>query len=171
MDSSIISDPCIIVSVIPDENRSTILLLVVKNIGKGLAHDISFKFSLPIPARAFGISVDDAKEAEEMNYGPLIDGIPALGPGEQRKIDWGQCGGLLKNLGNNPVTVTCWFKKNGKTMPPVECKLDIKSFIGTVDVESPIAKLSRDIKKMSDDFHYITTGFNKLKVEIIEKNK
>ena len=169
------SDPCVIVSVIPDDERSTVLQLVVRNIGTNLAHDIFFEFSRPIPAHAWGILKDEAKKAEEMTYGPLIDGIPALGPGEQRKIDWGQYGGLLKNLGSDPVTVTCRFKKNGKTMPPVECKLDVKSYEGTiaaevtVDVERPIAKVASELEKISKDLHHLATGFHKLKVEMYEK--
>ena len=99
-----------------------------------------------------------------MNDGPLINGIPALGPGEERKIDWGQYGGLIKNLGINPVIVKCIFKKNGKKMPPVECKLDVKSFEGTVAATVPIAKISRDIEKIQKAFHNLATGFTKINI-------
>jgi len=165
------SDPCVILSVVHDEARPSILQLVAKNIGSGLAHDISFEFSRPIPHRAFGISIDQAKKAEDMTEGPLVDGIPALGPGEERKIDWGQYGGLIKNLGTEPVIVKCIFKKHGKRMPPVECKLDVKSFEGTVAAEVPIARIARDIEKISNNLHHLLTGFNKLKVELVEPLK
>jgi hypothetical protein len=80
-------DPCVILSVIHDQERPTILQLLAKNVGRGLAHDISFEFSRPIPAKAFGMSDAEAEVAKPMTYGPLMDGIPALGPGEERKID------------------------------------------------------------------------------------
>lgn len=58
------SNPCVIVSVIHDDERATILQLVIKNVGAGLAQDITFEFSKPIPARAWGIAEKDAKTVE-----------------------------------------------------------------------------------------------------------
>ena len=162
------SNPCVIVSVIHDNERPSILQLVIKNIGAGLAQDIAFEFSRPIPARAWGIAEKDAKTVEPMKDGPLIDGVPALGPGEQRRIDWGQYGGLMKNLATEPVIVKCKFKKNGKAMPPMECKLDVKSFEGTVAAERPSAKAAKELEKISKDLHHLATGFYKLKIEMVK---
>src|SRR3989304_6890020 len=55
------SNPCVIVSVIHDDERPTILQLVIRNVGAGLAKDISFEFSRPIPARAWGVFENEAK--------------------------------------------------------------------------------------------------------------
>ena len=162
------SNPCVIVSVIHDDERPTILQLVIKNVGAGLAQDITFDFSRAIPARAWGIAEKDAKTVEPMTSGPLIQGVPALGPGEQRRIDWGQYGGLMKNLGGEPVIVKCKFKKNGKAMPPMECKLDVKSFEGTVAAERPSAKAAKELEKISKDLHSLATGHYKLKIEMVE---
>jgi hypothetical protein len=104
----------------------------VKNVGSGLAHDIHFNFSRPIPAKAWGMDVESAQLVESMTSGPLIDGIPTLGPGEERRIDWGQYWGLIKNLGEELITAEISFKKKEKTMPVVKCILDVKSFQGTV---------------------------------------
>jgi len=161
------SDPCIVLTVVHDEDRATILQLVAKNIGTGLAHDIMFEFSRPIPERAFGFDKNAIKEISEMKDGPLIDGIPALGPGECRKIDWGQYGGLSASLGDNPVIATCRFKKNGKEMAPILCPLDVMSFAGTVAVSSPSSKVADELKKISKSIEYISTGFHKLKVEVV----
>lgn len=165
------SNPCVIVSVIHDEERPSILQLVIRNVGAGLANDISFELSRPIPAHAWGISENEAKSAEAMTVGPLIDGIPALGPGEQRRVDWGQYAGLKKNLGREPIIVKCKFKKNRKAMPVVECKLDVKSFEGTVAVERPIAKIAGELEKISKNLNILATGFYKLKVEMTEKRE
>lgn len=162
------SNPCVIVSVIHDDERPSILQLVIKNVGAGLAQDITFELSRPIPARAFGIAEKDVKTVEPMTSGPLIEGVPALGPGEQRRIDWGQYGGLTKNLGAEPVIVKCKFKKNGKVMPTMECKIDVKSFEGTVAVERPSSKMAKELEKISKDLHHLATGFYNLKIEMVE---
>lgn len=165
------SNPCVIISVIHDEERPTILQLVIKNVGAGLAEDISFEFSRPIPARALGISEKDAKTVETFTSGPLVEGIPALGPSEQRKIDWGQYGGLAKNLGSEPIIVKCRFKKNGKLMPVVQCKLDVKSFKGTVATRRPIAMIAKELEKISKDLQRLVTRFPELKVEITKQKE
>ena len=165
------SDPCVIISVVHDEDRPTFLQLIVKNIGTGLAHDISFKFSKPIPARAFGIDEKNAKDAELMDRGPLIDGIPALGPGETRKLTWGQYGGLQKALGDEPIIATCYFKKNDKSMRPINCKLDIKSFEGTDANEKTSVKIAKEIGKISKNIEHLASGSKKLKIEVVDMPK
>lgn len=162
------SDPCVIVSVVHDQDRPTILQLVVKNIGNGLAHDISFKFSKPLPNQAWGITTEQATDAEEMKDGPLILGIPALGPGEERKIDWGQYGGLIKNIGEEPITATSYFRKNGKIMKPVTSYLDVKSFEDTNASESPVANIAKHIEVISQEINHITTGARKLQIRVVE---
>jgi len=121
------TDPYIVVSTIHDTNRPTIIQLVIKNIGTGFARDITFQCSQPLPRFAWGLTISDAKDAEIMTAGPLIDGISGLAPGEERRIDWGQYGGLMKALGNDPVFITANFKKNEKGMPPAVSAVDVKS--------------------------------------------
>jgi hypothetical protein len=163
------SNPCVIVSVVHDDERPTVLLLVIRNVGSGLAQDITFEFSRPIPAHAWGIAEAEAKIAEKMTRGPLVEGVPALGPSEERRINWGQYGGLMKNLGTEPVIVKCKFKKNGKDMPPMECKLDVKSFEGTVASDRPVVKIAKEIEKISQNLQHLTTGFYKLRIEVVKE--
>ena len=160
------SDPCVVLSVVHDENRPTILQLIVKNVGTGIAYDVRFDFSHPIPAKAWGLTTENAKQAALMNNGPLINGIPALGPGESRKIDWGQFGGLKAAIGDSKIVAKCLFKKNGREMPPIICPLDVDSFSGTVAAESPASKTAKEIEKISKTLERLTSGFNKIKVEI-----
>jgi hypothetical protein len=165
------TNPCVIVSVVHDDERPSILQLVIKNVGSGLAQNIRFELSRPIPARAWGIAENEAKVAEPMNRGPLIEGLAALGPGEQRRIDWGQYGGLMKNVGTEPVVVKCKFMKSGKAMPPMECKLDVRSFEGTVAAEKPNTKIAKELEKIAKDLNYLATGFSKLKIEIVKQDE
>jgi hypothetical protein len=162
--------PCVIVSVVHDDKRPTILQLLIRNIGLGLAHDITFNSSRPIPDKAWGIVLADAKEATAMDSGPLIDGIPALGPGEERRIDWGQFGGLMKNIGEEPIIVKCNFKKDGKPIASTTCKLEVKSFEGTCASErDPGMKCARELEKIAKELNHLGTGFHRLKVELLEK--
>ena len=160
------SDPCVVLTVVHDENRPTILQLVVKNVGTGIAYDVHFDFSQPIPVEAWGLTTDKAKQTALMNDGPLINGIPALGPGESRKIDWGQFGGLKAAIGDSKIVAKCHFKKNGREMPPILCPLDVDSFSGTVAAESPASKTAKEIEKISKTLGQLTSGSNKIKVDI-----
>lgn len=162
------TDPCVIVSVVHDEERRSVLQLVIKNIGTGIAREISFESSRPLPHKAWGISPSEDVQFKKMEHGPLIDGIPVLGPGEERKIDWGQLGGLNHALGEEPIIVKCNFYKNKKLMPQVECSLHVKSFEGTVANERPIVTIGKQLENIARDIRHLTTGFRKLKVEIVD---
>jgi hypothetical protein len=49
------ADPCVIVSVVNDKVRPTLLMLVIRNVGAGLAKDIFFELSRDIPQQAYGL--------------------------------------------------------------------------------------------------------------------
>jgi hypothetical protein len=148
-------DPYVILSVIQDYDRPSMLQLVVKNVGPGVAHDISFKFSRPIPEYAWGVKVENAQTAEIMSTGPLINGIPMLGPGEKIKIDWGQYEGLKKILGTEPVIVTCSFKKHKQRMKVVICKLDLSSFEKTIATKTIDSRIFEAIEEISQQLKNI----------------
>lgn len=106
-----------------------------------------------------------------MTEGPLINGIPALGPGECREINWGQYGGLKEAIGDRNIIATCRFKKDSKEMPPITCPLDVESFYRTVATESPASKTAKELGKISESIGQFTSGSHKLKVEITSMPK
>jgi hypothetical protein len=130
------SEPNVAVYVRHDDSRPSLIEIVVANIGRGLATDLSFTSSRPLFHKAFGVSLDQATTAEPMLDGPLVEGIPALGPGDSRRITWGQYGGLLKALGDGTITVQCHYKHGRRAMPPVSGQLEIRSFKGTYVAQS-----------------------------------
>ncbi|MDI6797038.1 MAG: hypothetical protein QMD09_08835, partial [Desulfatibacillaceae bacterium] len=69
--------------------------IVILNIGRSPAHDVTFDLSEALPNKAFGKRASEAKVSEEMVDGPLIQGIPFLPPNGKRVIRWGQLGGLV----------------------------------------------------------------------------
>ena len=89
------ADPEIIIYAQADRKRPSLINLVIENIGKAPAKDVTFIVPSNFPAKAFGIDPKKAKEAKKMIDGPLIRGIPFFPPGGIRTITWGQYGGLL----------------------------------------------------------------------------
>jgi hypothetical protein len=69
------ADPDVIVSAEADAQRSTVINLVIENIGRSPARDINFSPWSPLPAKAWGVAVDTSNETVPMTDGPLIRGI------------------------------------------------------------------------------------------------
>ncbi len=142
------TSPCVILYPSIDQSRRSIIQLVVKNIGTAMAYDVQFKFSAPIPHRAFGLDVAKAKIVEPMSRGPLIDGIPTLAPGETRRIDWGQICGLTKNL-DKAIEAICSFTDGKVDMPPTRAVLEVDSYLMTVAIESELARIDHKLEKIA----------------------
>src|SRR5207249_12291461 len=104
------SDPHVVIYARSDELRPTIIELVIQNVGRSIATDVRFEFSRPMFWHAYGITEDQAQPPQPMEDGPLVTGIPALGPGEMRRITWGQFGGLKRALGDEVITATVRFR-------------------------------------------------------------
>ena len=142
--------PNVIVFTDHDESRPTIIQIVVRNVGHAIARDVSFSFSRQVPGRAFGLDAASAEPAQPIDKGPLVDGIPALGPNSERRIDWGQYGGLKSALGEDKIVVTCTFFYGRRRLRPTHSVLEVDSYSGTVAVPSEgarIAKALEDIKQ------------------------
>lgn len=146
------SDPHVIVYVKHDRDRPTLLLLVIENIGRGVAYGVRFELSRRIPRFARGIApTGKRKELEEMMEGPLISGVSALAPGEQRVITWGQYGGLRDALGRNPVQVRALFEGGWpiRTGHQVESVLEVTSFEHTDAAESPAQAQAKQLERIA----------------------
>lgn len=153
-----LSEPNMVVYVRHDQSRRSVLQIVIENIGHGLATDLRFTASRPIPHRAWGLTEEQLKPAEPMTNGPLIDGIPSLGPGDARTISWGQYYGLAKALGNQPITVTCKYKHGKRQMPPVEASLEVSSFAETDALESEGARIIKELTRIADSLKEIASS-------------
>ena len=127
-------DPEVVVYIIHDTRRPSIINLIIENIGKGIARDISFASDRAMPWEAFGFA--ESKMPKQMERGPLIYGVPFLSPGEKRIMTWGQYHGLSKGLEGKPINITAKYFSNPRfrlvrqTHTTVST-IDIKSFEGT----------------------------------------
>jgi hypothetical protein len=152
------SQPNVVLYVRHDESRPSILQIVIENIGRSLATDLVFKASGPIPHQAWGLSEGQAKPAQPMTEGPLIDGIPSLGPGDSRKIAWGQYYGLKKALGDEPLIVTCEYKHGRRPMHPVTAVLEVGSFTETDAVGSEAARTIKELERIAKALEQIANS-------------
>jgi hypothetical protein len=100
--------------------------------------------SRPIPSLAFGLPGDAIKLAEVMKDGPLIDGIPVLGPGDTRDVTWGQFGGLMKAVGKGPIDITITYKHGRRTFRG-SSRLEVASFIATDASANPSESSARSL--------------------------
>ncbi|MCG3843322.1 hypothetical protein I3249_11090 [Psychrobacter sp. Ps1] len=104
------TDPEVIVYADTDKKRPSVIILIIENIGKGPAENISFKTSRELPEKAFGIKEpDDMPKA--MSSGPITTGIPYLAPSQKIIITWGQYGGLKKYIGRDNIVVKAQYKR------------------------------------------------------------
>jgi len=157
-------DPEIIVYAEVDEKRTSIINLVIKNIGKAAARDVTFTPSSDVPSKAFGLGVVIAEAAEIMTEGPLVRGIPFLPPGGTRIITWGQYGGLLTALGEGHILVTAKYKSHHFGISwlikhKTTCPLEIVSFEATdasdknydKQIADNIEKLTKTVQKAANE--------------------
>lgn len=168
------TDPEVIVYTKHDPNRSTIISLVIENIGKSVAYDIKFSFNQKIPKEAFGWEPIPKEKVKWMETGPLIRGIPSLPPGGKRELDWGQYVGLKSVIGEDSVVVTAQFKAKkpfGVDRTSCESKplLDIASYDGTVanDVNEA-KKIREELQKIEHTLKQIGSANHPIIIRQIE---
>jgi len=105
------TDPDVIVYLEHDENRPSLILLVIENRGNGVAHDIEFTIPKDFPSDPIGITSTGKKDFELMTEGPLISGIKALPPKGKRILNWGQFGGIYDYMGESFKTIEVKYKR------------------------------------------------------------
>lgn len=151
------TDPDVIVYIQPDHKRPTIMLLIIENIGSGVAHDIEFSLPSDFPKNAFGVSSTGKSEFEPMIDGPLVNGVSSLPPKGRRTITWGQAGGLFDYMQGSPKDIRVSFKRKGGPYLYEErfstvSTLEIDSFIQTdaskTSIEAHLKDISETLKKI-----------------------
>lgn len=124
-------DPEVVVYATPDEKRPSFIVLIIDNIGNSPAWDINFISTTQVPFRAFG--GNSSQTSQVMKNGPLIHGIPYLGPNAKRILTLGNFEGIRQILGNEHVDITAtYFSKPSlafcKRKHLTISRIDIRSF-------------------------------------------
>lgn len=148
--------PKIVVYVMGDRTRPTLILIRIANVGRDVAHDVRFQTARPIPAKAWGLSDDSAVASKEvMNSGPLVDGIQQLGPDDFRDVTWGQFGGIRKSLGSEPVRLTFTYR-HGEAVLNGSAVLEADSFVQTDVSTHPPVRIARSLEEISSELGRIS---------------
>lgn len=149
------TSPEVIVHLEQNQDSKTVLNLVVENIGKGAARNVTFHPETPLPQEAFG--VEDAPMPEPMAKGPLVNGIPYLAPGSQRKIMLGQYGGLTKWFEDKSISIRVECERTNMLLLKSRrvvtySSVDIFSFADTDASDNSHAKAIRDeLRKLNSE--------------------
>lgn len=169
-------DPQIFVYATPDHERPSVINLIIENTGRSPAWEVRFQSSKPVPKEAFGI--EDARHPEPMDRGPLINGIPCLGPGSKRILTWGQFDGLRKGIGEGYLDITAIYSsypalafkpRRHKTVS----RLDIMSFeCSEASDHNWDKKIAKELKVISDTLSRMRASHeNALEVLRVEKHE
>ncbi|MGY3910004.1 hypothetical protein ACW5XW_01170 [Aeromonas piscicola] len=110
------TDPEVIIYADTDKGRPSFIILIIENIGKGPAENITFDTSRPLPKQAFGIE-EPKNMPETMESGPIVNGVPFLAPSQKMIITWGQYGGLKKYIGGDSIFVKAKYKRANSKLP------------------------------------------------------
>lgn len=165
------TDPEVIVYADTDKKRPTIIILIIENIGKGPAENISFKTSRNLPEKAFGIKEPQSMPRTMMS-GPIVNGIPFLAPSQKIIITWGQYGGLKKYIGGNNIVVKAQYKRaNSKFWSNKlysSSQLFVEAFHGTdISDSNWDKKISESLVKTNEQLQNIEKAIKKLDSEEI----
>lgn len=144
-----------------DRKRSTIINLVIHNIGKGIARDIKFICLDGIPKEAYGISSLD-KPLNRYESGAFFNGLPILFPDERLVYSWGQFGGLKEALDGKPLEIEIIFfshislqlmrrKIRNKIVIDINAfeGVDISTAIFEQDVKKSLKSIAKSLEKMT----------------------
>jgi hypothetical protein len=163
-------DPLVIVYLAPDEKHTDVIRLVIENIGKGLARNVSFELSEPLVDRV--IDGPGNPKPQPMKSGPFIDGIPALGPGTKRTWMWGEYEGLRREMGDRTVfvRVRCTGDRVG-VFSPAEFEevypIELRSFEGTDTAGTNWEqKSAHQLERIAGTLDHASTGFRPLRIEL-----
>ena len=136
-------DPDVVVYTAHDDRRPSVLIIVIENVGASSAFDVRFELSREIPKDAWTVErLPDGQKLATMREGPLIDGIPVLGPGGRRVLTWGAFDALRETLGDAPVRVSATYQSRRRfPWDPTEhassSVLEVRSFLATDASEPP----------------------------------
>ena len=97
-------------------DKKTIINLVVKNVGKEIAYDVSFVSDRLIPRNAFGLTKLDNPKCY-FDAGIFKYGIKVFNPDQEFVFEWGQFNGLMEALDEKPIMIRVDYKYKNPLKP------------------------------------------------------
>lgn len=126
-----------------------LIYIQIENIGRSIAYDVAFKIDEPLVRRLGGLTALLGEEPEPLG-GCLEHGIPALGPGDSRKILWGKHYEIYKELGDRFIKINASFKDRAKVPHLTTSVVEVKSFVGADAADnSSLSKIARGVERIA----------------------
>jgi hypothetical protein len=149
-------EPEVVVFADADVDRPNLVSLVITNIGKGVAKRVRFATSEPIPTGMH-------RSEPVIDRGPLIHGIPSLGPGARRVVLWGDVDSLLEALGRRTIRITAAYETDGRgpwgsQQLTTESLIEIGSFIGTAIPQNFDKRAADSLDQIARTFENVATA-------------
>lgn len=136
--------PAIIVDIVPDDVSGHLLDLVIENIGKTPARDVTIRFDPPVKSAA------DMSDYELADWSPLKDGLKTLAPGRRLTAMFDSA---IERYGTDlprryEVTVDC-LDSHGRRQPTMQYTLDMEPLYGALHTEvRGMHQLVKEVEKL-----------------------
>ncbi|HGL4550855.1 TPA: hypothetical protein ACKE7U_005012 [Klebsiella aerogenes] len=149
--------PDVIVYLEQNNEVRTILNIVIKNIGKSAAKDVTFSFNENI----FKDLLSNG-ECRALTGGALVSGIPFLAPGSCRILRLGNFADSKKILGDHKIRINTSFRKaNSKN--PFARNITNESYIELLSLSMVDASDNSNEKKIAENLAKIEKAILKIK--------
>lgn len=157
------TDPFVAVYIEQSEAEFSFFDLVIKNIGRGPAFNVSFDVLPDIP-----IWIED--EYRLTDAAVIADGLEFLAPGQDLKFFFGSYIELTKQ----PITVTVQYFGADCKGNPIPFRnhftLHIEKYAGMSQVgEPPLNSLSKSLDKIGEDIRAIRRGNSEIRVSVTRR--
>lgn len=163
------TDPCVVVFIRKHATEDTLLELVIRNIGSGMARNITFGLPQGLQTCLWGIGVESLAPGEPVSRGALVQGIPALAPNQERAILWGQWKGIEKHLLTwaNPEIRASFFGADLRTSFETKNPIEIASFDGlSLAPDNPIASVSKELKSLNAEIRALRNHIERAAIKL-----
>lgn len=151
--------PDVIVYLEQNNEVKTVLNIVIKNIGKSAAKDVTFSFN----EDTFKNSLPNG-EYSALTKGALVSGIPFLAPGSCRILRLGNFADSKKILGDHKIRVTTTFRKaNSKN--PFAKNITNESYIELLSLARVDASDNSNEKKIAENLARIEKALLNIKTQ------
>lgn len=147
------TEPKLEVYLVPHEQSSNIINMVIRNSGGGPARDIKWEIN------------GDEKDLQEreikitkMSLFHVLHYFPAK---EEMRFFFGESVKLLKEPGMKPIEIRVSYKNNElKKKKPEKFIIDLKPWNGMQQIGSPpLFDIARSLQKIQEEMHQALTGF------------
>jgi len=135
------TEPELSVYLVPNEHSLMLVDMIIRNIGRGAAHKISWRIDLP-EDEAADRGIDFAKLR-------LFKGMNYLAPGEVIRFFYGECTKLLKDPPMSPYTIHAEYS-NARGLPVSQSfTLDVEELRGLSMVgRPPLQDMAKTLEKL-----------------------